>query len=157
MVDKIQQNREVCHRWTVVIVEGKLTRDVEALGKMDPYVVFKCNGREVRTNTDLDAGKIPKWNKKFDCQLPDTVGEATFECWDAGAAADEIIGSGKVELWKLSRDKEENKTVELFFNSKPVGTLTIKSLLVIDRSQETEDELKGQITAKKNEIKDLMT
>ena len=48
--------------WCVTFVEAKLTRSVEYFGKQDPYVIFKSQGRELKTRTHDEGGLEPKWD-----------------------------------------------------------------------------------------------
>ena len=41
----------------VVVIEGKLTRDTETFGKMDPFVEIKCLCKSYRTPVHEDGGK----------------------------------------------------------------------------------------------------
>ena len=39
------------------IISSKLSRNTEALGKMDPFVQLKYQGKEYRTSVKEEAGK----------------------------------------------------------------------------------------------------
>ncbi|CDW71125.1 c2 domain containing protein [Stylonychia lemnae] len=47
---------------TIRIVEGKLYRDTEAFGKMDPFVQVEYNGNKYKTRVHQGGGKAPVWN-----------------------------------------------------------------------------------------------
>jgi Ca2+-dependent lipid-binding protein len=49
-------------QWSLTVVDAKLTRDVELVGKMDPFVVIKVDGKELKTKTIDNGGKNPVWN-----------------------------------------------------------------------------------------------
>ena len=52
------------------ILEARLTRDTEAFGKMDPYVVCNTRMQRIRTKTCQEAGKNPVWNnEKIDVEV----------------------------------------------------------------------------------------
>ena len=81
------------HDWNIIFIKGKLTRNVELLGKQDPYMIFRTNGREYKSKTHDKAGKTPEWNQMFDVKISDVdTCEVDFECWDAGATSDTLIG-----------------------------------------------------------------
>jgi len=80
------------HDWSIQFIKGRLTRDVEIVGKQDPYMIFRTNGREYKSKTHDSAGKFPVWNQLFDVKIADVDTEVDFECWDAGAKSDTMIG-----------------------------------------------------------------
>jgi len=51
---------------TIIVIEGKLLRDTEAVGKMDPLVEIKYLNQTQRTHTKQEGGKDPFWNQSFD-------------------------------------------------------------------------------------------
>ena len=80
------------HDWSIQFIKGRLTRDVEIVGKQDPYMIFRTNGREYKSKTHERSGKFPVWNQLFDVKIADVDTEVDFECWDAGAKSDTMIG-----------------------------------------------------------------
>ena len=58
---------------SIQIIEAELTRDIEVVGKMDPYAVFTYDGKVVlKTNVCTDQGKTPKWtNEHFEIKVID--------------------------------------------------------------------------------------
>ena len=48
------------------VVQGRLTRDVEAFGKQDPYVKITYQGTKYKTRVHENGGKNPVWNQAFD-------------------------------------------------------------------------------------------
>lgn len=49
----------------VVIVKADFLKDADMIGKQDPYIRFKYNGKVVRTDVKDEAGKHAEWNEKF--------------------------------------------------------------------------------------------
>ena len=45
-----------------MVIEGKLYRNTETFGQMDPFILIKHNGAKYRTPVLDDAGKNPIWN-----------------------------------------------------------------------------------------------
>jgi hypothetical protein len=43
------ENKPTTGDLALTMIEANLTRDVETFGKMDPYVIFKANGKDLRT------------------------------------------------------------------------------------------------------------
>lgn len=46
----------------VKIIEGKLYRDTEAIGKMDPFVEIEYIDKKIRTTVLDEGGMNPIWN-----------------------------------------------------------------------------------------------
>jgi len=51
------------------IIEAKLIRDTEAIGKMDPYIVINMREQRFRTKEATDQGKTPLWNERFELDV----------------------------------------------------------------------------------------
>ena len=47
------------------IMDADLFRDTELVSKMDPYVIIRYGGRDLKTSTKDEAGKKPIWNEDF--------------------------------------------------------------------------------------------
>jgi hypothetical protein len=45
------------------VIEAKLLRDTEIIGKMDPFVILEYSGKNYRTKVHLSGGKHPKWEE----------------------------------------------------------------------------------------------
>jgi Ca2+-dependent lipid-binding protein len=50
---------------SLTLVEGKLYRDTEIMGKMSPYCTITFNQQKLKTKIDHNAGKKPVWNDVF--------------------------------------------------------------------------------------------
>ena len=46
-----------CH-----VIDGKLFRDTELIGEMDPFVKFELDGKKYKTNIIDEGGKNPRWD-----------------------------------------------------------------------------------------------
>ena len=47
------------------VVEGKLFRDTEVMGKMSPYITIVFKGTKLKTKVHSYGGKLPKWDEEF--------------------------------------------------------------------------------------------
>ena len=71
------------------------------MGKMDPYVIFKCNGVEKRSPTVDNGGKHPVWKRPyvFTVDVQDLGDDLYFECYDKDlVGSDDAIGKGHLKL-----------------------------------------------------------
>lgn len=112
--------------WTITWQKAKLTRNVEMIGKQDPYIVFKCNGREWRSKVLFAAGKTPKWNQTSDVVVTNVNDKAEIEIWDWEKSGDRIIGSTEVVIKDLVHT-DGVKEVTLFFKGNDIGFMVIES------------------------------
>jgi Ca2+-dependent lipid-binding protein len=46
----------------LTIMNAKLLRNTEMVGKMDPYVCVEYRGKKYKTDVDNDGGQTPVWN-----------------------------------------------------------------------------------------------
>ena len=113
--------------WTITWEMAKLTRDVEWVGKQDPYILFKCAGREWRSKVLWNAGKNPEWHQTSDFIVQDNSCKAEIEIWDWEAKGDRIIGSTEVVVADLVHS-DGDKEIELFFKGEECGRISIKSV-----------------------------
>jgi hypothetical protein len=50
---------------TVKVKEGKLIRDTEYMGTMDPYCTITFKEQKYKTKVNDNGGKTPKWTDEF--------------------------------------------------------------------------------------------
>ena len=121
---------------------------------MDPYVIIKVDGKELRTKTIDDGGKTPVWNQDFDINLPDKKRDVIFQVYDAGALADTIIGEANMPLKSVLMQKREPKEIEIKHEGKSAGKVIIMSS-VSELNNDQLVELANKLALKDNQIKDL--
>jgi Ca2+-dependent lipid-binding protein len=75
------------------IIEAKLERDTEAIGKMDPYCVINMRMQRFRTKTAMDEGKNPTWdNEKFDLDVKYIGDDMHLEVFDEDPCDSDLVG-----------------------------------------------------------------
>ena len=79
------------------IVSGKLTRDVETFGKMDPYVTCEYLGQKYKTIIHEDGGKNPVWNHTFDIPIGALSDDMHFFVKDNDIVGATEIGSAIIK------------------------------------------------------------
>ena len=141
-------------QWAVSVIEAKLTRNVEMVGNMDPYVIIKVDGKELRTKTMDNAGKTPVWNQDFDINLPDKKRDVTFQVWDVGTISDEIIGEATLKLESILTQSRDVKEIDIKHKGKSAGKLYIMSSISEPDTGKLDDLIK-QLAVKDQEIADL--
>lgn len=63
------QLTRISHMHTFVTAKG--LKNVETLGKMDPYLKLIVGGQTFKTRVESDAGKTPVWNQTFTINVTD--------------------------------------------------------------------------------------
>lgn len=86
----------------VEVIEGKLIRDTEIIGKMDPFVKVECQGTAYRTHTIDEGGKLPVWNETFHFYI-DTEKVASKDvlkltCLDEDYITNDLVGETDIPL-----------------------------------------------------------
>ena len=115
------------------IYEGKLHRDTETFGQMDPFLIVKdSHGRQFKTKVIDDAGKNPVWNDTL--TIPIEGREAAryesvnITCYDEDLIMDSHVGSGDFTVRELLC--KEPKWINLMYRGQKAAEIYIKAKLV---------------------------
>ena len=113
------------------IVEGRLFRDTETFGKMDPYcvLIFK-DGRKLKTKTHNNGGKAPKWSDEFEIKVNDLQEEVKFAIMDEDVTSDDTVGYGMVKLSALCINHGVNEWFSITFKDKLAGQIFFSTTYV---------------------------
>ena len=106
-------------------LSGRLTRNTETFGKMDPFCEITIGGRKYKTAVSHDAGKNPTWQDVFTHQLQ---GEQDFTilCSDYDSIGKtDPIGEGKINLGETFQKRSTSNWYDLSFQGKPAGQILI--------------------------------
>lgn len=120
----------------ISIIEAKLLRDTELIGKMDPFVTVRYKKQFFRTRTIDEGGTNPTWSETFVLQLDsdEVDGEVHITCEDEDLLTNDFIGETKLPL-KLIVDEDNMDTIRkwipLFFKQKKSGDLLIQTILMM--------------------------
>ena len=79
-------------RLRMLVVEGRLFRDTETFGQMDPFLIVEHNKKKYKTAVHEDGGKAPKWNHELlipICSMDDTL---KITCFDEDVIMDSCVG-----------------------------------------------------------------
>ncbi len=93
---------------TVFVVSGKNLKDMDTIGKQDPYLVLQA-GRlpEVKGAVMTDGGTNPAFNQRFTFDLPNSDelndGKLRINVFDEDVGKDDHIGSGDITFVELIR------------------------------------------------------
>ena len=84
----------------ITVIEGKLYRNTEDFGAMDPFISLKYKMQEYKSKALDGAGKTPKWNETLTIPIDSIDDIITISCIDDdGDSKFEIVGA---ETFKIS-------------------------------------------------------
>jgi len=86
---------------TLNVVAGKGLKDMELIGKMDPYVVLKCGKEEFKTKVQKKAGCNPTFNQSFIFNLEGKEDVLHVNVLDEELVSDAHIGRADLNLLNL--------------------------------------------------------
>ena len=90
---------------TIKLIKGVGLRNVEMIGRQDPYVKFKLGTTQFKSKTHNRGGKNPEWGGqefKFPIDEQKMRGWVLLlQCYDAETFKDRIIGEARVPLQTL--------------------------------------------------------
>ena len=75
----------------VNVVEARLERDTEFMGKMDPYCKITHRMQNLRTKEHTDGGKNPVWNEHLEIDVKYVGDDIEIAVMDS-----EVLGSDKL-------------------------------------------------------------
>eukprot|EP00798_Chlamydomonas_sp_ICE-L_P015301 gene15301-21386_t len=75
-------------------------KDVEVLGKNDPFCIITCGSQQFRSRTIQGGGKNPVWNETFRYNLINE-NDLAIEVKDEDVTMTTLIGQGRVSLAKV--------------------------------------------------------
>ena len=107
--------------------EGKLFKDTEFFGKMDPYCKFEANGRTYQTPVHQEGGKTPRWNYFFDVSVKSMEEELRFSLYDKEKYNDDFIGEGYVKYKDLCINNGVSSWFNIFSNGNISGMVYLET------------------------------
>ena len=111
---------------SLTIVEARLDRDTEMVGKMDPYVVIHNRFQKVRTVTQEEAGKEPVWNETVDLDVKYIGDDIKIWVMDENVTDSDIVGEASVKLSALCVNGGLDDWWTITYKGKKAGSLHLK-------------------------------
>jgi|688.fasta_scaffold465729_2 Ca2+-dependent lipid-binding protein len=151
---------------TITCIEAHLTRDVQKIGKMDPYVRFWSRGNEYkiadwrhRTKVHEDGGKKPKWNDTFTIDVKYLGDDLHYAVLDDDRGKDDEVGNGSQKISAFCINGGIDEWFEVEHKDKSAGKIHLKATWAPRRDEHPQqnliDEAQTQIrvlAAKKHEL-----
>ena len=110
----------------LTMVEARLERDTEMIGKMDPYVVISQRMEKFRTKTQDGAGKNPVWDEIVTLDVKYIGDDLTIWVKDEEICEDELIGETTCKLSSLCVEGGIDDWWQLTYKGKKAGMLHMK-------------------------------
>ena len=109
------------------VIEGKIARNYDLVGKMDPYLqITTLKKGKYRTYTAKEAGQCPKWNEIFEIPLGSREELLVFSIFDEDWFKDEMIAQATFSVMQLTETDQptwykfkeitENNIAEMFIS-----------------------------------------
>lgn len=91
----------------IELIKGHDLKDVEFIGKSDPYAVLSIAEQKQRSKTIKGGGKSPVWNESFLFEIPDGPHELEIVLFDQEShGGDESMGTVIIPLGPLFVDRQ---------------------------------------------------
>ena len=116
---------------TVKPLSGKLKRDTETFGKMDPYCKVKLGSTTHETKVHSNAGKYPAWNDKlvFKRSNEEVV---NIDVLDKDTFSSDTIGYVTIPLSKVVENKKVSEWHTLSYKGKMAGEILVEMEFIPD-------------------------
>lgn len=114
----------------VQVVKAKLTRDTEAIGKMDPFAKIKLGEMEKRTSVKDNVGKEPIWNEQYTLPIVNPLDKLIITVLDEDVTTDDVVGSAEIDLNEkglLTGNDWKDHTINILWEEKSAGEIFIRT------------------------------
>jgi Ca2+-dependent lipid-binding protein len=102
-------------------LEAQLTRDIDAIGKMDPYIKIEVNNQIYKTDVCHNGGKNPKWDDSFSFPLGGD-GSVKVSVWEKDTfSKDDLIGDATLNVFQLGSLGNQVEWFDIFYNGTVAG------------------------------------
>jgi Ca2+-dependent lipid-binding protein len=97
------QNNKLNGKLSVKLFGARNLKDVQTIGKQDPFCVVKCGKESFHSQPHNDGGKSATWNYECIFNIQDQLWTdlVKFTVKDKEIVSDETIGAIKIQLYDL--------------------------------------------------------
>jgi Ca2+-dependent lipid-binding protein len=128
------------------VVEGKLYRDTEVMGKMSPYCTLVFKENKMKTKVHDYGGKTPKWDDEFKLDVTSASEEIVLRVWDQDLTSSDAVGFTKIKMSSLIINRGTDDWFTIMFDNKPAGEIRLTSTFEPVGGDEYE-RMKGEFEA----------
>ncbi|TNV83345.1 hypothetical protein FGO68_gene2056 [Halteria grandinella] len=111
----------------VKIIAGKLLRDTEFIGKMDPFVQIEYKAIKNRTKTIEGGGTKPIWNDTFEIQIQNLHDDMKLACYDEDLFNNDLIGEAIFHTSLLCSHELTRKWLPIKYHGQKSGLILMES------------------------------
>jgi len=105
-------------------LSGKLKRDTETFGKMDPFCRIKLGLQEQESKVHSNGGKFPAWNDTLAFRRNDE-NLMTVEVWDKDTFNNDLIGECTISVVSVMEKKKSSEWYTLSYKGKNAGEVLL--------------------------------
>ena len=112
----------------IKIVEARLTRDTEFIGKMDPFVVLNYREQQYKTKALQGAGKTPAWkDEEWTVEVKYIGDDVKFTVFDEDVTTNDTVGSGTVKMSAFAINGGIDEWYDIQYKGKAAGKVHMVS------------------------------
>jgi hypothetical protein len=103
-------------RLTITVHRGTDVKDVQLVGKQDPYCKVKLGNEKFKTKVADDGGREPKWEQSFLFNLDGKSAEQDivhFEVHNHNLTTDDGIGRADIKTLELVKELKKKRFIQL--------------------------------------------
>lgn len=116
----------------IKVLEGRLFRDTEVFGKMDPYCILTTKEHKFKTRVCQGGGKNPKWTDQFEMKVYDLHEEIKFTIMDEDTVSDDTVGYGLVKVSSLCINGGVHDWFSITYKNKLAGQILLETKYVVE-------------------------
>ncbi|KAH7288057.1 hypothetical protein KP509_31G009800 [Ceratopteris richardii] len=91
----------------VHLIGGKGMRNVEFLGKNDPYAILTYKTQNQKSKTQEGGGSNPVWKQKFYFKVDEEIDDVVIRVFDEDKqTADDALGEARIPLTRVLEEHE---------------------------------------------------
>ena len=125
---KVESPPEVKKTLEITLIAGKLYRNTEFFGTMDPFIELVHNGKSYKTEVCEDGGKKPKWNETITIPNVNLEDKIKIRCLDEDFVSNDLVGEHTYTIQDLCPfDTVNNDWFTLFYKKKKSADINIES------------------------------
>ncbi|TNV75905.1 hypothetical protein FGO68_gene12520 [Halteria grandinella] len=114
-------------RLIIRAIEGKLFRDTQMVGKMDPYLLLEYGGLKFKSKVASGGGKFPNWNETFELDICSVNDEIKLVAKDENIISDDFIGQAFIKVSSLIMNNGVRDWFVLSYQDKQAGQILLET------------------------------